>query len=255
MHATAEYLRTFITYLIPRCFRLAQEFLIVPNRLHRWCIAGIVSMITLLVALFIRYAYVEKHHLTDSVFLGQVKFSFIDGGYPEIFGYVLEIAACVLFAMFAWTHLKKQWYAWSAILFLTFLDDSFGLHEFIGHTAQTMLGISPVAGDLIGFASTGLLSAVFWFAGLRYIQNKEDFSAYLVFTGYYALLIFFGVAVDAVHGLIGEHMSQTLFTLFEDGGELVTTALIGISSFGMWLRHSHNVVQADAPMGSAFPKA
>lgn len=254
MHATAEYLRTFITYLIPRCFRLAQEYLIVPNRVHRWCIVAIASTIVLLVSLFIRYAYVEKHHLTDSFFLGHVKFSFVDGGYPEMFGYALELAACGLFALFAWTHAKKQWYGWSAILLLTFVDDSFGLHEFIGHSTHVYLGVAPVAGDLIGFASTGLLSAVFWFAGVRYVQDKEDFSAYLVFTVYYSLLIFFGVAVDAIHAIIGEHTSQTVFTLFEDGGELLTTAVIGLSSYGMWLRESHKVVHTSVPLGSAFPK-
>jgi hypothetical protein len=254
MHATAEYLRTFINYLIPRCFRLAYDFLVVPQRVHRWSVAVVVSAIAVVTALFVRYAYVEKHHLADSFFLGQVKFSFIDGGYPEMLGYGLELAASVLFAMFAWTHLKKQWYAWSAILLLTFFDDSFGLHEFIGRSAHLYLGVAPVAGDLIGFASTGLLSAIFWFAGVHYIKDKEEFSAYLVFTGYYSLLIFFGVAVDAVHGLIGEHMSQTVFTLFEDGGELVTTALISLSSFGMWLRQSHTAERKNLSMGTAFPK-
>lgn len=250
MGATTMYLRIFITYLIPRCLRLAQDYLIVPNRVHRWCIALVASTIVLLVSLFIRYAYVEKHHLTDSFFLGQVKFSFVDGGYPEMFGYGLELAACVLFAMFAWTHIKKQWYAWSAILLLTFFDDSFGLHEFIGHSAHNYLGVAPFVGDLIGFASTGLLSAAFWFAGVRYVQDKEDFSAYLVFTAYYSLLILFGVVVDAVHGSIGEHMSQTVFTLFEDGGELLTTATIALSAYGMWLRHSHTIVRTPTELMS-----
>ena len=254
MHATTEYLRIFITYLIPRCFGLAKEFLTVPQRSHRLTSVVVAIAIAILIALFVRYAYVEKYHLVDSFFYGHVKFSFVDDGYPEILGYALELTACAFFAMFAWTHLKKQWYAWSAILFITFLDDSIGLHEFIGRLAHTYLGVADVAGDLIGFASTGLLSAILWFAGVRYVKDKEDFSAYLVFTGYYTLLIFFGVVVDAVHGSIGEHMSQTVFTLFEDGGELVTTALIGLSSFGMWLKHSHSIETNDLPIGSAFPK-
>src|SRR3954466_14713880 len=126
MHATAEYLRTFITYLIPRCFGLAKEFLTVPQRSLRLSIIFVASSIAILVGLFIRYAYVEKYHLVDSFFYGQVKFSFVDDGYPEMLGYALELIACAFFAMFAWTHLKKQWYAWSAILFITFLDDSIG---------------------------------------------------------------------------------------------------------------------------------
>lgn len=172
----------------------------------------------------------------DNFFYGKLKFSFIDGGYPESFGYALEFIACVIFAVFASVHLKKQWYAWSAILFVTFLDDAFRLHESAGHFYADIFNLLAVGGDLLGFATTGLISLVLWFWGVVKITNERDLSAYLVFTGYYALLILFGVVVDAVHGVFGENMSQTLFTLVEDGGELVTIAVICLSAYGMWVR-------------------
>lgn len=240
MHAVADYRTNFITHLVFRCLWLARDFLILPDRVHRWCVAMVSSMIVVLITCFIIYAYVEKHHLMSSFFYGRLQFSFIDGGYPETLGYGLELAACALFAMFAWVHCKKFWYAWAAILFLAFLDDAFKLHETIGHSFS--LSLSPVVGDLIGFAFTGLLSAVLWFTGMHWISDEDDLSAYFVFTVYFAILIFFGVGVDAVHGLLGKNISQTVFTLFEDGSELVTIAVISLSSLGMWLRQKHIVI-------------
>ena len=228
--------------LIPRCFYQARDFMIVPDRLHRWFAVFTASTIVILLGCFVAFAYAEKYHLVGNFFLGKLEFSFIDGGYPELFGYGLEIVACALFASFAWVHGKKQWYAWAAILFVTFLDDAFRSHETIGQSFTAWFGVSSVGGDLLGFAATGLLSAVLWCAGVVKVQNEDDLSAYFVFTVYYALMIFFGVGMDAVHGLFGEHMSQTVFTLFEDGGELVTTAVICLSALGMWLRQKHSAL-------------
>lgn len=253
MHVAAGYQSHSIAYLVPRGLRLTRDFLILPDRAHRWSVAAVTGTISILIACFIRYAYVERHHLADSFFYGRLQFSFIDRGYPEIFGYVLELAACVLFAMSAWVCGKKQWYAFAAILSVTFLDDAFELHEAIGHMFNAGLGLSPVAGDLIGFSTTGLLSVVFWLAGTRLIRGEDDWLPYLVFTAYFAILIFFGVGVDAVHGMLGRNVSQTLSTLVEDGGELVMTAVISLSAFGMWLRQRHGTIAGDAPIESALP--
>lgn len=230
-----------MAYIPVRCLRLAQSYVILPNSAHRWCVAVVASAIAILVGCFVTYAFVEKYHLESNFFYGRVRFSFIDGGYPEVFGYLLELASCAIFALFAWCYRKKHWYMWAIILFVVFLDDAFRLHETVGHVVSAELSIAPVTGDLIGFASTGLLSAVFWLAGLRMIPDQQELCAYLVFTVYFSVLIFFGVAVDAAHGLFGENISQTLFTLIEDGGELLMVALISLSSLGMLLRQRHTL--------------
>jgi TRAP-type C4-dicarboxylate transport system permease small subunit len=235
---------SLLVNLIPQCLRQARDFLIVPDRLHRWCAIVIASVIFILVGFFVAYAYAEKYNLVDNFFYGKLQFSFIDGGYPELFGYALEIVACALFASFAWVHAKKQWYAWATILFVTFLDDAFRSHETIGQSFTVWFGVSPVGGDLIGFAITGILSAVLWCAGIVKVNSEEDLSAYFVFTMYYALMIFFGVGADAIHGLFGDNMSQTVFTLFEDGGELVTAAIICLSALGMWLREKQRTINS-----------
>lgn len=255
MHVAAGHRIYSLPYFVPRCLRIARDFLIPPERAHRWSAAAVAGTIAILIACFVRYAYVERHHLADSFFYGRLRFSFVDRGYPEIFGYGLELAACALFAVSAWTYRKKQWYAFAAILLLTFLDDALELHEAIGHLFDAGLGVSPVVGDLIGFSSTGFVSVVFWLAGARLIREEEDWLSYLVFTVYFAALILFGVGVDAVHGMLGRNVSQTLLTLIEDGGELAITAAISLSAFGMWLRQRRTAVAGRVPMDPALPNA
>lgn len=223
-----------LAHVSVRCLRLAQSYLVLSDRVHRWCVVMIASAVTMLIGCFIAYAFAEKHRIEGSFFYGRVQFSFIDGGYPELLGYFLELAACAIFALCAWWHHKKRWYMWAIILFVIFLDDAFKLHESVGHAVSVNFGVSASVGDLIGFASTGLLSAVFWVIGLRMVTDQNEFCAYLVFTVYFSILIFFGVGVDAMHGMFGQNMSQTLFGLIEDGGELVMTAVISLSALGMW---------------------
>ncbi|MGM8228577.1 hypothetical protein ACSV5M_18495 [Cellvibrio sp. ARAG 10.3] len=245
----------FVGSVLLSCPRLAKDLLVLPDRLHRGCVAGVVIIGLLLISCFITYAYVEKYQLTDSFFYGQVEFSFIDRGYPEIFGYILELVAAALFLLFAVAHHKKAWFAWSAMMFIIFLDDAFKLHESIGHAYVALWNLHPVSGDLLGFATTGLFAVICWTIGVTTITTKEDFSAYLLFSCYFGLLIFFGVGVDALHGLFGENVSQTVFTLAEDGGELLMTAMIALSALGMWLRQKDAVINTGRmPLNSAVSK-
>lgn len=245
----------------PRCLRTARDFLFPSNKAHHLCTLIVAMIIALLIADFIAFAYAEKFHLANNFFYGKLQFSFVDGGYPESFGYLLELVTCGIFATFALQHKKKQWYAWSAILFVTFIDDAFRFHETAGHLYSVWFGGPEIKGEFIGFASTAIISATLWFLGVARIRNENDLIPYLVFTGYYALLMFFGIAVDTVHGIFS-NASQTLFTLFEDGGELLTTAIICLSSFGMWLRERSNsytlessaAIQPDAESTSVTSK-
>lgn len=222
-----------------RSMHLGRSYLILPSQLHRWSVVLVSCSILVLVGCFIAYAFAEKHQIESSWFYGKLQFSFVDHGYPELFGYVLELVACAVFLLYAWLSHKKCWYMWALILLVIFFDDAFKMHEAIGHGVSAALGVSPVVGDLLGFASTGLLSAAFWLAGVRMITEQNDICAYFVFTVYFAVLIFFGVGVDALHGLLGANISQTAFTLVEDGGELFMIALIALSALGMLLRYQH----------------
>src|SRR5690606_7298984 len=157
------------------CLQLGRHYLFVPDRLHRGCSIGVVLIIVGLVFCFVSFAYAEKYQLADNFFYGRLKFSFIDGGYPEIFGYILELTASVLFLLFAVALVMQCWLARSMLLFIVFLDAAFQLRETIGHMSGDALGVFPAVGGLFGFATPGLVSAVFWLLGVRGISDKDDF--------------------------------------------------------------------------------
>lgn len=243
-----------IQHISTRCWWLASDYLIHTNRFHRWCSISVSCAIALLIGCFIAFAIAEKYQLKNSFFYGGLQFSFIDGGYPETFAYGLELAASFIFLWIARAHHKKHWYAFAGILLVIFFDDAFQLHESIGHSLVSHFGVSPAVGDLGGFAATGLLSAVFWVLGAVKITSDEELCAYLLFTVYFALLIFFGVGVDAVHGMFKGSGMQTLFTLLEDGGELVMTAILSLSALGM-LQRQHQLATAEKmPISSIYSK-
>jgi hypothetical protein len=224
---------------------LALRYLIVPDRSHRQFAFITALSFVAFITCFIIYATVEKYKMTGNFFYGRVDFSFIDRGYPESFGYFLEFICFVVFGFYAWAHKKKQWYAWSAIFLNVFLDDAFSAHEAIGDFFYAAMSIPPVVGGLIGFAIMGLLSAAIWFAGMVASPKQGlEFKTYILFSIYFALLVFFGVGVDAVHGLLHEklNISETLATLFEDGGELFMTCIFCITALGMWYRDKDKLV-------------
>ncbi len=243
-----------IQHISTRCWWLASDYLVHTNKFHRWCAVAVAGVVALLIGCFIAFAVAEKYQLKDSFFYGALQFSFIDGGYPETFAYGLELAASMIFVWIAWVHHKKHWYAFAGILLVVFFDDAFQLHETIGHSLVVNFSVSPSVGDLGGFATTGLLSAVFWVFGVLKIESDDELCAYLLFTVYFAILIFFGVGVDALHGMFNGNGMQTLFTLLEDGGELVMTAVLSLSALGMLLRQRQSATAAKMPINSIYSK-
>lgn len=243
-----------IQHISTRCWWLASDYLMHTNRFHRWCSLVVTGVIALLISCFIAFAVAEKYQLKDSFFYGGLQFSFIDGGYPETFAYGLELAASMIFLWIARAHHKKHWYAFAGILLVIFFDDAFQLHETIGHGLVVKFGVSPSVGDLGGFATTGLLSAVFWVFGVFKIDSDDELCAYLLFTVYFALLIFFGVGVDAIHGMFKGDGMQTVFTLIEDGGELVMTAVLSLSALGMLQRQRQLATSEKMPINSMYSK-
>lgn len=243
-----------IQHISTRCWWLASDYLIHTNRFHRWCSLVVTCAIALLISCFIAFAVAEKYQLKDSFFYGGLQFSFIDGGYPETFSYGLELAASMIFLWIARAHHKKHWYAFAGILLVVFFDDAFQLHETIGHSLVMNFAVSPSVGDLGGFATTGLLSAVFWVLGVFKIDSDDELCAYLLFTVYFALLIFFGVGVDAFHGMFNGNGMQTVFTLIEDGGELVMTAVLSLSALGMLQRQRQLARVEKMPINSMYSK-
>lgn len=219
---------------------LARHYLIVPNRAHRFFAVATAITFAIFISLFLAYAVVEKYGMTGNSLFGQVKFSFVDRGYPEIFGYFLEFFCIGVFAVHALAHKKKHWLAWAGIFAIVLLDDSLGAHEVLGSLFFDEEILSPVMGGLAVFAIMGLMFAALWLAGLMVMPYDEsEFSVYLLLSIYFAALVFVGVGVDSLHAHFKDNFNlpDTLLTLAEDGSELFLTAVMAITALGLWYRN------------------
>jgi hypothetical protein len=221
----------------PLIVSLSRRYILVNDPAHRLFALVSALLFVLVTCLFTAYAFVEKMHLTQNFLYGQVKFSFVDWGYPESLGYAFTLMAAVFFLRFAMGTGNKHWLAWSAICIVIFLDDSMQFHETIGASLVTTEGISAGVSELMGFALMGSLIGVFWLAGLWFSpKRKADVISYLLFSVYLALLIFAGVGIDFLHDVLKTHfsVSETIMALLEDGSELALQMVLAISAFGMW---------------------
>jgi hypothetical protein len=226
----------------PLVIRLSRSYMMVNDSAHR--LFALVSMVlfALVTCLFTAYAVVEKMHLTQNFLYGNVKFSFVDWGYPESLGYAFTLMAAVFFLRFAMATDKRHWLAWSAICIVIFFDDAMQFHETIGASLLASKGMSSGVSELMGFAMMGSLIGVFWLAGLLYSPKRnDDVLPYLLFSTYLALLIFAGVGIDFLHDVLKTHVdiSETVMSLLEDGSELALQMILAISAFGMWRLQRH----------------
>ncbi|MCC2981596.1 hypothetical protein [Sphingomonas sp. IC4-52] len=191
-----------------------------------------------LLALFLRWAYVHHHGIENSVFFGAWRFSTVDGSFIEIWGYLKQAALCVAAAT-VYAQTRERFYAAFALLFACVLaDDMLRLHEWLGGKLShpDLLGewgIIPAAALISGLP---LLIALFTLVRMPTEERKPAIALMLGF----GLLAFFAVPVDLLHELVlGQEASgQTLVTLVEDGGELVSMTAI----FALWF------LAADTPM-------
>lgn len=223
---------------------LARHYLLVPNTIHRYFTITTAIMFVIFIGLFIAYAFVEKHQITDNPLFGGVKFSFVDGGYPEIFGYFLEFCCISIFTVHALVNKKKYWLAWAAIFVIVLLDDSMGAHEVLANVFFDEETLSPVMGGVAVFAVMGLMFAGLWLVGLMAMpHNAAEFSAYLLLSIYFAALVLVGVGIDSMHAFLKGyfHLPDTALTLAEDGTELFLTAIMAITALGLWYRDSEKL--------------
>jgi hypothetical protein len=225
---------------------LARHYLVVPNCFHRFFAVTTAIMFVIFIGLFIGYAVVEKYQITDNLLFGQVKYSFVDWGYPEIFGYFLELFCIGVFTLHALANNKRYWLAWSAIFVIVLLDDSIGAHEVLASVFFDEKTLSPVMGGIAVFAVMGLMFAGLWLVGLMAMpHNATEFSVYLLFSIYFAALVLVGVGIDSMHALLKGyfHLPDTALTLLEDGTELLLTAIMAITALGLWYRDPHKLEQ------------
>lgn len=196
----------------------------------------VVGLIVLLIAvdlvlltLFLKWAHVHHHGIEDSLFFGAWRFSTVDGSYVEIWGYLKQGAICTGAAII-YAQTRERFYAAFALLFACVLaDDMLRLHEWLG----SMLSRPALLGDWGAVPAAALISGlpllltVYALVRMPAAERKPAIALLLCF----ALLAFFAVPIDLLHELVlGQEASgQTLVTLIEDGGELITmTAIVAL---------------------------
>ena len=186
------------------------------------------------IAVFVTYAFAEHYGIRDSLFHGNVKFSFVDGSYPEIYGYVKESLLTVLFVA-AYARSRQPVYLALALLFaMCALDDSLALHEAAGRYLAATSGLSRSAGEFVGWSLLGSVPMLAILTAYRRSDAMSRRHAQAVLLAF-AILLFFAIGMDVVHAVVQRYVTgfQTVLTILEDGGELLTLTLLCMVSLGI----------------------
>ncbi|MCK0508245.1 hypothetical protein [Aromatoleum anaerobium] len=190
------------------------------------------------IGIFVAYAFAEHYGIEASPLYGNVKFSFVDGGYPERYGYAQQAVATLLL-LATYSKRRQPVYLMLALLFaVSVLDDSMALHEAMGNYFAMKVGTSVATGELVGWSTLGLLPMLAVLLGYLRSDSRSRRDAQVLFVAI-VLLLFFAVGMDIVHGVIHQQLGrfQTVLTVIEDGGELVTFTLICALSLGIFRLH------------------
>jgi hypothetical protein len=156
----------------------------------------------------------------------------------EIYEYVLLVlAAGALLTVWCRTELPV-FAVLAGIGVVLALDNHFRVHETVG---AALVADNATLGEILYFAAIGTpLAAVLAATTLRTPSSHRGVA--LVFIGLLALLVGFGVGVDALHAVVVRAMSEegllrTVldqgFVVLEDGGELLTMTLFAIAAFAL----------------------
>jgi hypothetical protein len=197
---------------------------------HRAIVALFLLIDAILLAAFLRWAYVEHYHITSSVMFGDLRYSMVDGSLVELFGYFKETVIVLLLGA-AFFYRRKLVYAGFALLFLmTLLDDSLSLHERLGHWVSRLpplLGVPQDISEIMVFALLGLVPLILVAIGYLHCYGRDRRNAEALGLGFGALL-FCAEVMDFIHGKVVEAYGKgdTVFSLLEDGGELLSMTLI-----------------------------
>jgi len=207
-------------------------------------IGMVLAIDALLLILFLRWAYVEHSHMTDSIFYGHLRFSSVDGSLMESWGYIKE-ASIICLAIYAFKKTKEFFYAAYAVLFVSVLaDDSLSLHETISGWLSSPSLLGKYGNIPAAFLVSGVPLALAAFGFIRLPSGRK--MPGLMLLGSFGLMAFFAVVVDNLHELlIGSQHFQTASSFVEDGGELVSLTVI----LAVWRAYMRSIVPQKSAAG------
>jgi hypothetical protein len=157
----------------------------------------------------------------------------IEGGYGEVFQYTKFLWTAILIGWFAAKNRAWRFTSWS-IVFLCFLaDDSLAIHETLGALVAASVnfelprGVAPVDfGEFATLVSAAAALAILVFAA-QLGAGRNVKHAFMELAALVALLGFFGVAMDLLHGFLGaDPKLDFMMGTLEDGGEMIAASLL-----------------------------
>jgi hypothetical protein len=186
--------------------------------------------------------HIIHHHLAPSFGALEVIRSDVfdisrDRGLGESFQYAKEFWIAILFLWFIFKRRKTAYTGWAVLFVYLLADDMISIHEKIGTVFIRIIGFSPFVaigknlryqdvGEIGAAAALGLLFlSLLGFAYTRADQETRRTFHYLA--GGLMLIVFFGVAFDFVHQLLGKSQIHIPgLTLIEESGEMLSMSLM-----------------------------
>jgi hypothetical protein len=197
--------------------------------------AGLFLYILLVIDMFfiaMHILYGGYHYLNGSMDeVNRVYLLSEDQGYAEVFQYVKEIFIGIILVHLFVVERKVVFLGWAFLFFYFFIDDCFFFHERVGWWLAKNLHLPEVLtlraldlGELLvsGFAGLFLFGFIIYstFKNNKFLPISLDYAVLLI------ILIFFGVGMDMLHIMINNKNLGYLFTILEDGGEMLAMSLI-----------------------------
>jgi hypothetical protein len=152
-----------------------------------------------------------------------------DHGYGEIFLYAQELLIIFMLLFLAVNRRVALYFGWSLLFCFFLIDDAFRIHEYFGETIAQKYSLQPFMGlrsiDFGELVSTGVFGISLVLLVLVIWRQCHDAEA-LCFSRFMFLFIlglgFFGVFVD----MFDVVFDYRIFSLIEDGGEMIVMSLI-----------------------------
>jgi hypothetical protein len=162
-------------------------------------------------------------------------------GHGEVFQYIKEFWIASLLVLRTVSPLPLSLalrglnLGWGLLFVYLLLDDSIKIHESLGEFLAKVTGLSAWMGEgdranSIGEVAISLMIATVFLGGIFWAYRhctKVDRQMSTNLTRLLLALVFFGVGVDALHGIIGgSYPVQVAWSILEDGGEMIMMSLI-----------------------------
>jgi hypothetical protein len=159
----------------------------------------------------------------------------MERGFGEWFQYAKTLGIVLLLLSTARTNAAAG--IWAGLFAYLFIDDAFEVHENLGLAIAPALSLPQVGsvrpgqlGELMVFSAVGALFVV---ALLLVLRRSESHGRWLsiALAVPFALLAFFGAAMDLGHSMLRGHGFYYVGGLIEDGGEMVSMSVLAAVTY------------------------